>query len=87
MGHDLHQELHDQTEGHEMTFTELEYLLMLAVAILLWRNSKLDQAETNAIQTANRYATFLMKIGKGQGTVIHEGDSFKFEEKKCQTKN
>ena len=65
-----------------MTFTKLEYLLMLAVAILLWRNAKLDQAETNAIQAANKYAHFLMKIGKGQGIVIRDGDTFRFEEKK-----
>lgn len=82
MGQGLHRRLHAQTEGHAMTFTELEYLLMLAVAVLLWRNVRLDQAGTDAVQAANRYAHFLIKIGKGQGTVIRDGDTFRFEEKK-----
>lgn len=70
-----------------MTFTELEYLLMLAVAVLLWRNAKLDQSETDAINAANKYAYFLMQIGKGKGTVKQEGNSFRFQEINGETSN
>lgn len=63
-------------------FTDLEYVLMIAIAVLLWRNAKLDQAETDAINSANKYANFLIRIGKGEGTVVRDGDEFRFKEKK-----
>lgn len=65
-----------------MTFTELEYLLMLAVAILLWRNAKLDAAKEEAVDAANKYAYFLQMIGKGKATVKPHGDDYRYEELK-----
>jgi hypothetical protein len=63
-----------------MNFTELELILMLAAAFLVWVNTKLEHARSNAMDAANKYAYFLMKIGKGEGTVINEGDHFRFQE-------
>lgn len=65
-----------------MTFTELEYLLMLAVAILLWRNAKLDAAKDDAVYEANKYASFLHRIGQGKGTVKADGTGYRYEDLK-----
>lgn len=63
-------------------FTDLEYLLMIAVAVLLWRNAKLDRVNSDIVDEANKYVSFLIRIGKGEGTVVRDGDEFKFKEKK-----
>jgi hypothetical protein len=65
-----------------MTFTELEYLSLIAVAVLLWRNAKLDEARRSAIHDAERYAYYLIQIGKGKGKVNKTGDRFHFQELK-----
>lgn len=70
-----------------MTFTELEYLLMLAVAVLLWRNARLDQAKRNAVYDADRYAYYLMQIGRGKGKVNKTGNRFHFQEITVETPN
>lgn len=82
MGQGLHRRLHAEAEGHAMTFTELEYLLMLAVAVLLWRNARLDAAKEEAVDAANKYAYFLQMIGMGKGTVVSHEKGFRFEEKR-----
>lgn len=53
-----------------MTFTELEYVLMIAVAVLLWRNSSLHSRVMHARNEADRYANFLIDVGKGKGSVV-----------------
>lgn len=53
-----------------MTFTELEYVLMLAVAVLLWRGSALQRRLDRARDQADRYADFLIKVGEGKGSVV-----------------
>lgn len=52
-----------------MTFTELEYVLMLACAVLLWRASAASRKADYEAERANRYADFLMDVGKGRGHV------------------
>ena len=65
-----------------MTFTELEYVLMIAIAILLWRNAKLNRAKDDAVYAADKYARFLILIGKGKGAVVPDGNDFRFEERR-----
>lgn len=55
-----------------MTFTELEYVLMLAVAVLLWRASAIQRSLDDARRRADRYADFLINVGKGKGFVIED---------------
>jgi len=57
-----------------MTFTELEYVLMLAGAVLLWRASEAGRKAHIESDRANRYADFLMEVGKGQGSVVKGDD-------------
>lgn len=52
-----------------MAFTELEYVLMLAIAVLLWRGSVMQRRLDDARRTADRYADFLINVGKGKGSV------------------
>ena len=66
-----------------MNFTELEYLLMLAVAVLLWRGSVLTRRADNLAVKLDLYANALVAIGKKKGRVVPCADShtgFKFEE-------
>ncbi len=59
-----------------MTFTELEYVLMLAVAVMLWRGSVLQRRLDDARRRADRFADYLINVGKGKGSVTKnkEGD-------------
>ena len=65
-----------------MTFTELEYCLMLAVAVLLWRNSVLSNRLMMVTARADRYVNFLIGIHKGYGRVVEDEDGFRYEENK-----
>lgn len=68
-----------------MTFTELEYVLMLAVAVLLWRLSVANRRIDWLITRADKYAGFLIKVGKGEGhIVLNEDDMYEFKPKKEQ---
>lgn len=63
-----------------MTFTELEYVLMLAVVVLLWRLSVANRRIDFLIYRSDKYAEFLIKIGKGQGRVVlNENDVYEFK--------
>jgi hypothetical protein len=53
-----------------MTFTELEYVLMLAVAVMLWRGSVMQRRLDDVSRRADRYADYLINVGKGKGSVI-----------------
>ena len=57
-----------------MTFTELEYVLMLACAVLLWRASALRRALDMESYRANKYANFLTAVYEGKGKVIKDDE-------------
>jgi hypothetical protein len=57
-----------------MTFTELEYVLMLACAVLLWRASALRRVLDRESDRANRYANDLISIYEGKGSVVKDDE-------------
>ena len=66
-----------------MTFTELEYVLMLTVAVLLWRISSANRRIDWLVRRSDRYAEFLIQVGKGEGRVVlNDDDTFEFKSKK-----
>lgn len=66
-----------------MTFTELEYVLMIAVAVLLWRISTANRRIDFLIRRSDRYAEFLIQVGRGEGDIVlNENDVFEFKSKK-----
>lgn len=68
-----------------MTFTELEYCLMLAVAVLLWRNSVLGHRLYRMTARADRYVEFLLGLHRGEGRVVEDADGFRYEPKRPTT--
>lgn len=66
-----------------MTFTELEYVLMIAVAVMLWRVSALSRRIDWLVRRSDRYADFLIKVGKKEGKVIlNENGIYEFKPNK-----
>lgn len=66
-----------------MTFTELEYVLMLAVAVLLWRISAASRRIDWLVRRSDRYAEFLILVGKGEGhIVLNDNDMYEYKSKK-----
>ena len=65
-----------------MNFTDLEYLLMLAVAVLLWRNSETRRWAEHEERRANKYANWLVGVYENKGKIVHKDDSYYFEEQK-----
>jgi hypothetical protein len=65
-----------------MTFTELEYCLMLAVAVLLWRNSVLNHQLYRMTARADRYVEFLLGVHRGEGRVVEDENGFRYEPKR-----
>jgi hypothetical protein len=63
-----------------MNFSELEYILMVAVAVLLWRNSVLRAAVAQEERRANKYAGWMMGIYDKKGRVVHKDDGYYYEE-------
>lgn len=63
-----------------MNFTELEYVLMLAVAVLLWRNTSVKIWAKNEELRANKYANWLMGVYKKKGKIVEKDDGYYFEE-------
>lgn len=57
-----------------MNFTELEYVLMIAVAVLLWRNSSMKAWVQLEEARANKYARWLVDTAKGNGKVVQCDD-------------
>jgi phage major head subunit gpT-like protein len=57
-----------------MTFTELEYVLMLACAVLLWRASVANRRADIESDRANRYAAFLTDLYEGRGSVVKDDE-------------
>lgn len=68
-----------------MTFTELEYVLMIAVAVMLWRMSAMSRRIDWLVLRSDRYAEFLIKVGKKEGSVIlNENGIYEFKPNKEQ---
>ena len=65
-----------------MNFSELEYVLLTAVAVLLWRNSVLRNAAAQEERRANKYANWLVGVYEKKGKIVHKDDSYFFEESK-----
>lgn len=63
-----------------MNFTDLEYVLMIAVAVLLWRNSVLRNAAAQEERRANKYANWLIGVYEKKGKIVQKDDSYYFEE-------
>jgi len=64
-----------------MNFTDLEYVLMVAVAVLLWRNSVLRAAAAQEERRANKYANWLVGVYEKKGKIVQKDDGYYFEEK------
>lgn len=65
-----------------MNFTDLEYVLMIAVAVLLWRNQSIRAWALDEEFRANKYANWLVGVYEKKGKVVHKDDSYYFEESK-----
>ncbi len=66
-----------------MTFTELEYVLMLTVAVLLWRLSAQARRIDWLVVRSDRYANFLIQVGKREGRVVlNENGVYEFKPNK-----
>jgi len=63
-----------------MTFTELEYVLMIAVAVLLWRASALHRALDHESHRANKYANWMKDVYDKKGKIVEKDDGYYFEE-------
>ncbi len=64
-----------------MNFSDLEYILMVAVAVLLWRNSDVKRWGEREERRANKYANWLVGVYENKGKIVLKDDSYYFEEK------
>ena len=65
-----------------MTFTELEYVLLLACAVLLWRASVANRRADIEAYRANKYANNLISIYEGTGRVVKDDEGrYMFKQK------
>lgn len=55
---------------------------MIAVAVLLWRNSVLRNAAAQEERRANKYANWLIGVYEKKGKIVQKDDSYYFEESK-----
>jgi hypothetical protein len=65
-----------------MSFTDLEYILMVAVAVLLWRNASVKMWAEREERRANKYANWLVGVYEKKGKIVQKDDSYFFEESK-----
>jgi hypothetical protein len=65
-----------------MSFTDLEYILMVAVAVLLWRNASANMNAMREEARANKYANWLMGVYEKKGKIVQKDDGYYFEESK-----
>jgi hypothetical protein len=63
-----------------MNFTELEYVLMLVVAVLLWRNSSMRAWAMSEEYRANKYARWMTDVYQKKGKIVEKDDGYYFEE-------
>lgn len=65
-----------------MNFSDLEYVLMIAVAVLLWRNASIKMWALSEERRANKYANWLVGVYEKKGKIVQKDDSYYFEESK-----
>lgn len=65
-----------------MNFTDLEYVLMIAVFALLWRNGSAKLWARSEEHRANKYANWLVAVSEKRGKICYKDDSYYFEETK-----
>ena len=65
-----------------MNFTDLEYVLMIAVFALLWRNTAANMNAMRETSRANKYADWLMYVYEKKGKIVQKDDGYYFEESK-----
>jgi hypothetical protein len=65
-----------------MTFTDLEYVLMVAVAVLLWRNASVKMWAEREERRANKYSRWLIGVYEKKGKIVQKDDGYFFEEMK-----
>ena len=63
-----------------MTFTELEYVLMLCCVVMAWRVSVVTAQRNSESERANRYTRFMLGIYNKEGTVVKKDGGFYYEE-------
>jgi hypothetical protein len=55
---------------------------MLAVAVLLWRVSAMSRRIDWLVRRSDRYAEFLIRVGKGEGRIVlNDNDMYEFKSK------
>jgi hypothetical protein len=65
-----------------MNFSELEYVLMVAVAVLLWRNASVKMWAEREERRANKYSRWLIGVYEKKGKIVQKDDGYFFEEMK-----
>ena len=65
-----------------MNFTDLEYVLMIAVAVLLWRAADIRRWAESEERRANKYARWMEDVYHKKGTIVEKDVGYYFEEKK-----
>ena len=63
-----------------MNFTELEYVLMIAVAVLLRRITAMKAFAASENDRANKYARWLKDVYDKKGKIVEKDDGYYFEE-------
>ena len=63
-----------------MNFTDLEYLLMLVVAVLLWRNASMKAWALHEEYRANKYANWMKDVYEKKGKIVEKDNGYYFEE-------
>ena len=61
-------------------FTDLEYVLMIAIAVLLWRNASMKMWAKAEEYRANKYARWMTDVYKKKGKIVEKDDGYYFEE-------
>jgi hypothetical protein len=62
-----------------MTFTDLEYVLMLAVVVMLWRVAVAQRATVIAIAREKQSARALFDLAHGAAKIVKTEDGFAVE--------
>jgi len=63
-----------------MSFTELEYVLMIVVVVLLWRVSSVTAWAESEEYRANKYARWMKDVYQKKGKIVEKDDGYYFEE-------
>ena len=65
-----------------MNFTDLESILLVTVAVLLWRNADVKRWAEREERRANKYANWLVGVYEKKGKIVQRDDGYYFEESK-----